>query len=31
MNCEAIIWSGEGEFLPLTLPHLLNTRGGSFK
>ena len=31
MNSEAIIRSGEGEFLPLALPHLVNTRGGSFK
>ena len=31
MNCEALIRSGEGEFLPLTLPHSTNTRGGEFQ
>jgi hypothetical protein len=28
MNREATIRSGEGEFLPLTLPHLLKPEGG---
>jgi len=31
MNSEAIIRSGEGEFLPLALPHLVNTQRGEFQ